>query len=89
MIVMCPCRTRDWGTTEYHIIRTWTPRVPSTNDQPSAVEAGQSHDGNLQSNDTHQDSPPHDSEDNSAEEMDVEADINEVQCNFLLHCMPL
>ena len=63
--------------------------MPSSNDQPSAVEAGQSHDSNLRSNDTHQDSPPHDSEDNSAEEMDVEADINEVQCHFLLHCMPL
>ncbi|CAI8040045.1 hypothetical protein GBAR_LOCUS22325 [Geodia barretti] len=32
--------TRDWGTTEYRIIRTWTPRAPPSIDQS---EAGQSH----------------------------------------------
>ena len=38
-------RTRDWGTTEYRIIRTWTPRVAAESNTSSGDDQeGQSRD---------------------------------------------
>lgn len=37
-------RAGDWGKTDYHIIRTWTPRLSQPNNQ--------SHDARIQSNDS-------------------------------------
>jgi hypothetical protein len=54
--------TRDWGTTEYRIIRTWTPRAPPSNDQSEAV----------QSHDTQPDSPHYEPGGGSDSEGEVE-----------------
>ena len=74
-------RARDWGKTDYRIIRTWTPRAPpppaaSNSDQGPQGEERLTHDITSKSRDSQKDSTegaPTDAND-SAEEVDVGSD---------------
>lgn len=39
---MFVCRARDWGKTDYRIIRNWTPRVPKQDSSQSEDSRNQS-----------------------------------------------
>ena len=78
-------RARDWGKTDYRIIRTWTPRAPpppaaSNSDRGHQGEERLTHDITSKSRDSQKDSTegaPTDAND-SAEEVDVGSDEEEI-----------
>ena len=61
-------RAKDWGKTEYKIIRNWTPRVP----QPASHHSHQSPGHSAAStHDILDDIGNHEEEDNTGEELQV------------------